>query len=360
MPNSPLFQMMSQAVSDGVFPGAVLLCAKNERILFHESFGQTNIFQKKVMEKNCIFDLASLTKPLATALAIERLTIQYPELLQHRIGDILEEFDSTDKADITVDLLLRHTSGYPAHKPYFQKTAVAGKQAESVLTDLLCNQRLENPVGAKQVYSDLGYMVLRKIIEKLSGHCLNQFVMQKIYQPMGINRLFFIPRKNKEILLGKYQDLIVPTQQCDWRNKLLVGEVDDENAWALGGVDGHAGLFGDALSVYRLCREIMVSLAGKANSFFDHHVVSIMTAKKGGFEKVAGFDTPSGSNSSSGSNFSSASIGHLGFTGTSFWMDPKTALIVVLLTNRIHPTRANESIRKFRPKIHDLITEQLL
>ncbi len=351
--------LMEKGVSQGVFPGAVLLCAVGENVLFHEAFGVADIFSGTRVQKQSIFDLASLTKPLATALSIERLTEQHPGLFQYRIGDLLDPFADTDKDGITVDMLLRHTSGYPAHREYFRQIEAAGSTARQMQTRLLVGQDLENPAGTTQVYSDLGYMILSRVVEKLSGLSLDRYSAQMIYHPLKVERLFFIPAAAQPELFQQYGDLFVPTQKCRWRNRLLKGEVDDENAWAVGGVDGHAGLFGDAFSVYMLCRQILAALHYKTEAFFDPHIIKGMVTKKEGFERVAGFDTPSIENSSAGRYLSSSSIGHLGFTGTSFWIDPASGLIVILLTNRIHPSRANEKIRQFRPKIHDLIAAQL-
>ena len=146
---------------------------------------------------------------------------------------------------------------------------------------------------------------------------------------------------------------MVKTQDCPWRKKLLVGEVEDENAWAAGGVEGHAGLFGTALAVHRLCLEIMAAVQGQAGQVLSARVMADFVEKRAGFGRVCGFDTPSKEGSSAGSYYSSASLGHLGFTGTSFWMDPVNHKIIILLTNRVHPSRDNVKIREFRPKIHD-------
>jgi CubicO group peptidase (beta-lactamase class C family) len=141
---------------------------------------------------------------------------------------------------------------------------------------------------------------------------------------------------------------------------VLKGEVHDDNAWAVGGIEGHAGLFGTASQVWALLKEILDGVSGKKTRVIDGALIRRFAERNPGFERGAGFDTPSGNQSSSGHFFSAASLGHLGFTGTSFWMDPRSSIIVVLLTNRVHPVRSNEKIRKFRPVIHDLVMEMLL
>ncbi len=351
---------MEHAIEKEIFPGAVLLCATNQTIVYHKAFGLADMFEKKKMLKGSIFDLASLTKPLATTLAVTKMMEKDKTLLDQSIGNILKVFKNTDKAEITIEMLLRHTSGFPAHRKFFTQVKKVKKNPQSRLRQLLVNEPLVNPIGKKEVYSDLGFMVLAWIIEILTHQGLDKFVFNQVYRPLGINHLFFIPFEKRIQLIEQYAEKLVATQDCSWRKKLLFGEVDDENAWAAGGVEGHAGLFGDAISVFTLCSELMAALLNRPTKVLSSTILNRLVQKKQGNDKVAGFDTPSKVNSSSGHFFSESSIGHLGFTGTSFWMDPKTSLIVILLTNRIHPSRSNELIKNFRPQIHDLITAELL
>nr|NJM02323.1 serine hydrolase [Desulfobacula sp.] len=352
-------QEIEAAISTGVFPGAVLLCALGRRIIFHEAFGMADLFENRKMRKNSIFDLASLTKPLATTLAISKLMEKGRLSLDQKIGDLLPEFQDSDKAHITIDMLLRHRSGLPAHRHYYPVILQSGEQPRHCLRRLLVKEPLENKAGEKEVYSDLGFMVLAWVIEEVGGRRLDGFVSREIYAPLGLDRLFFmelIPDNEKNKI---YQGQFVSTQLCPWRKKVLTGEVDDDNAYAVGGIDGHAGLFGDAPAVYRLCAEILEVLQHRPSRVLPGIIKEFVRRDKG-FGRVAGFDTPSKEGSSSGRFFSKSSIGHLGFTGTSFWIDPGNGFIVVLLTNRVHPSRSGEGIKKFRPKIHDLIWCELM
>ena len=215
---------------------------------------------------------------------------------------------------------------------------------------------LDAEPGSVQVYSDLGYMVLAWVVEILSGQRLDSFVSDHIYTPLGLTGLFFM---DLSAPTKKNTSLMVSTQDCPWRQKLLTGEVEDENAWAVGGIEGHAGLFGDALSVHQLCCEIMDIVQGRGTKVLDPGVIQTFVQKEPGRDRVAGFDTPADQESSAGRYFSKASLGHLGFTGTSFWMDPESGQIAVLLTNRVHPSRENLKIKEFRPWIHDLISRGL-
>jgi len=360
MGKEKISQRIKEAISQGVFPGAVLLCALDRKIVFHEAFGMADIFERTKMRKDSIFDLASLTKPLATTMAISKLVEKNQVSLNQKIGSILEEFKLSDKADITIDMLLRHTSGFPAHREYFKKIKKNNKSPRQSLRHFLAVENLEMKNNNGQVYSDLGFMILSWIVEKTTGQRLDQYVTQQIYSPLEIEHLFFIDLAFKDKILNKYGDKIVATQKCPWRKKLLKGEVDDDNAWAVGGIEGHAGLFGDAGSVYNLCSEILNALQTKSTKILASDIIRTFVKKKNHHDMVAGFDTPSKKESSSGRFFSSSSLGHLGFTGTSFWMDPEISLIVILLTNRVHPLRSNEGIKRIRPQIHDLIYSQLL
>ncbi|SDU14942.1 serine hydrolase domain-containing protein [Desulfobacula phenolica] len=360
MGKDKISKLMEQAILKGIFPGAVLLCAVNQKIVFFEAYGMADLFNKRKMRKDSIFDLASLTKPLATALAVLKLVEKRQVFLDQKIGSILEEFKTSDKADITIDMLLRHTSGFPAHREYFKKIITTAKLPRQCLRDFLVHEPLENRVNTCQVYSDLGFMLIAWIIETITCQRLDHFVSEQIYRPLGIDDLFFIKLNQHNEKLKKYRQKIVATQQCPWRKRVLAGEVDDDNAWAAGGIEGHAGLFGSAGSIYKLCCEILNAVQNKKTIVLAPDIIKSFVLKKNKHDMVAGFDTPSKENSSSGRYFSKSSIGHLGFTGTSFWIDPEISKIIIFLSNRVHPLRSNEGIKKFRPQLHDLIHAQLI
>lgn len=357
MTADPISELMEQAVSKGIFPGAVLLCAIDEDIVFHDSFGSANIFTNEKMQTDHIFDLASLTKPIATTLAISKLLEQDKIGLYQEIGSILKVLSKTSKAKITIDMLLRHTSGLPAYKDYYKKIVSQKFSRKEYLRQLLVDQELENPINFCQVYSDIGFMILSWVIEEVSCQRLDAFIYKNIFVPLGIHNLFFVDLNSAIKASSTSGYRFAATQYCPWRDRLLVGEVDDENAWAVGGIEGHAGLFGDVFSVYILCCEILKAVQGRTTSVLKSSIIKELIKKKTlhDYDMVAGFDTPSKENSSAGQFFSKNSIGHLGFTGTSFWIDPESSLTVILLTNRVHPSRSNEGIKKFRPELHDLI-----
>ena len=349
---------MANAVTDGVFPGAVLLWAHRNDVLYHKAFGVTDLRFGDPVTLNTVFDLASLTKPLATALAVADLISSGQLSPKTCLQDALPAASGTDKAKITIDMLLRHRSGLPAHRPYFKSLPdpVPGMAAGRCLRQLVLAEPLEYDPGSKEVYSDLGFILLAWVVEYLSGVRLDIFVNDRIFDPLKINALFFNPLCSDltRPMADKTPLVFAATSHCPWRRKMILGEVEDENAWAAGGVEGHAGLFGTAGGVHLLCCQILQALGNKKTKVINSSVIRCFADKHGGM-RPAGFDSPSEENASSGRFFSKRSVGHLGFTGTSFWIDPDNGLITVLLTNRVHPSRENIGIRKFRPMIHDLI-----
>lgn len=381
----PISELMERAISQKVFPGGVLRISLGEELLFHEGFGVTDLESRLPIRTDALFDLASLTKPLATALAVMVLIEQGPLTLASTLASTLPEEVPRDKREITVEQLLRHTSGLPAHKPYYQSLCNDGQAGAAAwewdedpfkarrrrLRRQILHEPLLSLPGERQQYSDLGYVLLCWIIETVGGEPLDQLVRQRIYLPMGISDLFFIPRDGRGVAVMEEsgRNRIVPTERCPWREKTLKGEVHDDNAWCVGGVEGHAGLFGTAEAVWEVLVHLMSCMGSKENELLKMHyrentlfcpvLLNQFLSGRGEGKMVAGFDTPSPMGSSSGRFFSNESIGHLGFTGTSFWLDPKTGLIVVLLTNRVHPHRDNDRIRMFRPRIHDAIVEVL-
>jgi CubicO group peptidase (beta-lactamase class C family) len=348
-------QAMEGAVRESVFPGAVLLASKGGDILFHQAFGLADLAIREPVTRETLFDLASLTKPLATTMAVLDLVQRGLLCVEQALGDLLPGLAGTDKACVTVDDLLRHRSGLPAYSPYFESlVSFSMSERRDRLRALIVNEPLVHEPGRVELYSDLGFVLLAWVAETLSNRRLDCHVAERIYAPLGIHGLGF---RSVGTPLEKG---VAATENCPWRKRVLKGEVHDDNAWAVGGIEGHAGLFGTAFQVWTLLREILDGVSGKRTRVIDGALIRRFAERNPGFERGAGFDAPSGNYSSSGHFFSASSLGHLGFTGTSFWMDPMTSIIVVLLTNRVHPVRSNEKIRKFRPVIHDLVMEMLL
>jgi CubicO group peptidase (beta-lactamase class C family) len=348
--------LMKQAVANEVFPGGVLLVAEKEEIVFFEAYGYAHLSNQAPMTKDTIFDLASLTKPLGTTLAVMRL-IQNDQIgLEDPLSQILPEFEDTDKAGVKIKNLLYHDSGLPDYRPFYKALENVDRSSRrSALRKLLVQEPLVNPIGKTVVYSDLGFMILAWVIEHVSERRLDGFVVEEIYQPLGLNYLFFNSRNS-----AAPRCHFAATENCPWRKKILEGQVHDENAYVVGGVEGHAGLFGTADSIYRLLVELLAIYRGQRKSaIFHKDLLQRFFKRLPGTDKALGFDAPRVTGSSCGRGFSPNSVGHLGFTGTSFWMDLESTTVVILLTNRVHPSRKNEAIKEFRPVLHDAVTKTM-
>lgn len=352
---NPVRDLMRRGVAERVFPGAVLLVSKEDRVLFLEAFGLARLSPEQAMKTDTVFDLASLTKPLATTLSL-MLLVQHGRLaLDQPLAGLIADFSATNKQHITTRQLLSHTSGLPDYKPYYKQLVEieACNRKDRLRAMLVAEGPVDKP-GAASRYSDIGFMILEWIVEATAEMPLDRFVEGSIYRPLGLKDLFFV-RLNSAAPKAKRG--FAATEDCPWRGEVLEGRVHDDNAYAAGGVAGHAGLFGTAQDVYRLLCEILNVYKGKPNSgIFEREMVRLFFKRRSDLGSWAlGFDTPSRPDSSSGRYFSDQSVGHLGFTGTSFWMDLAKEVIVVLLTNRVHPSRANDRIKTFRPVLHDAI-----
>jgi CubicO group peptidase (beta-lactamase class C family) len=348
--------LMRQAVSERVFPGAVLLVSRQGTILFYSAYGYANIFTEAPMTKETIFDLASLTKPLATTLAVMKLVQQAKIDLEQELGGILPEFKNSGKSAIRIKHLLSHTSGIPDYRPFYKTLRDYPHEIrQNLLRKLLVEEPLIHPIGKAVLYSDLGFMILRWAIEQVAGVRLDRFVAAEIYGYLGLENLFFI-----ELDAPLPEGRFAATERCPWRRTVLEGRVHDENAYAVGGIEGHAGLFGTAADVHGLLCDLLANYHGNgASRLFQKEFVRPFFKRLPNSDKALGFDTPSLQSSSSGRFFSRNSVGHLGFTGTSFWMDLERSVIVVLFTNRIHPSRENNAIKPFRPQLHDAVMKSL-
>jgi CubicO group peptidase (beta-lactamase class C family) len=349
-------KLMQQAIADKVFPGAVLLVSREKSVAFKKAYGMADVFTRRVMTTDTVFDLASLTKPLATTPATMMLIQQGRIGLDQDLGSVLPAFKKDPKTAIKIKNLLYHNSGLADYRPFFKQLELLPfARRKKALKDLLVKEPLVHPIGERELYSDIGFMILAWVIEHISGKRLDRFVSEMIYAPLGLDHLFFADRP-----AVRPPNLFAATEQCLWRNQLLIGRVHDENADVVGGVQGHAGLFGTAAAVQTLLLELLGAYHGNpAHQLFQTDLVRVFFERLPAADRALGFDMPARKNSSAGNYFSEHTVGHLGFTGTSFWMDLDRSVIVILLTNRIHPSRANETIKAFRPKLHDAVMEGL-
>jgi CubicO group peptidase (beta-lactamase class C family) len=353
--------LMKQAVEDRVFPGAVVLAAKHGRLIYHKAFGFLDHFKTAAAATDTVYDLASLTKPLATTAAVMHLVARGVLSIRDRAADLLPELGTSSKADIRIVHLLCHNSGLPAWRPYYRDLTplpMAGRKRE--LHRLLAKEPLVAVIGKNTLYSDVGFMLLQWIVERVSGLGLDQYVGRHVYGPMDISELFFLPRYNRGEI-HRPADRGVAATGVNENNEPIRGRVHDRNADAIGGVAGHAGLFGTAAGVFRFLSCLLEIYSGKAaDPVFTRSTVTEFFRIPAGARRAVGFDVPEAENSSSGRYFSPASsVGHLGFTGTSFWMDPASGVTVILLSNRVCPDPENMKIKDFRPLLHDTVLGRL-
>lgn len=349
--------VMRRGLQQRVYPGAVLLVGIHGQVVFHRAYGMADLFSGRPMTCDTIFDLASLTKPLATTLACMRLVQEGRLDLDRPFAEIWPGPFKGDQTEITPRHLLSHTSGLPPWMPYYMRLRHI-PPAERVMTLkkwIRAEPLLFSP-GQKDAYSDLGFILLQWIIEKICGQSLDRWVHRKIYHVLGIGDLFFIDLNDPDLVRGAF----AATELCPWRHRLVCGQVHDDNAFVMGGVAGHAGLFGKARSVYDMLHTLLCAEQDDgADYLFAPEVVRAFFQRQGSCRFALGFDTPAKVDSSAGKYFPADSIGHLGFSGTSFWVHRSKQLVVVLLTNRIHPSRYHLAIKPFRPLLHDTIMEAL-
>ncbi len=312
------------------------------------------------MTSTTFFDIASLTKPLATTLIVLSLMgegkLDWDDPLEKLFSGPLP----AEKRKITLEHLLSHSAGLAAHKPFFRhlKSQSPHERAEEIINAVL-REPLVYPPGSGCLYSDLGFLLLGRIVERAAGGMgIAEIFSRKISKPLGIAKeIFFRSQAHR----GEGEQFAA-TESCPWRGRTLQGEVHDEHAWCMGGAAGHAGLFATNRGVLQLTEYILNLRLGRISDELIRRADLLRCLQRihPDHSWARGFDTPSSSGSSSGSYFSPDSVGHLGFTGTSFWIDPERDIIVVLLTNRVHPTRENRGIREFRPRCHDAVMEWFL
>jgi CubicO group peptidase (beta-lactamase class C family) len=349
--------LINTGVMEKVYPGCVLLVAAKGKVNYFKESGYLSLIPSPVsMKRDTIFDLASLTKPLATTLVIMDLVDKKRIGLDQPLSELIISDLLRDKEKITLRLLLNHSSGLIDWVPfYLELVNYDPEKRKRVLRESIIKRPLEYHPGQDCIYSDLGFMLLEWIIEETTGADLDQYLINKFYGPLSLKRTFL----NKGVPPFE-RDKIAATEDCPWRKKIIQGEVHDENAYAVGGFSGHSGLFSTAEEVFILVNMLKDHYYGRKNNFLMSETVREFFKRQEvvkGCTWALGWDTPSKEGSSSGSGFSSNSVGHLGFSGTSVWMDIDRDIIVVFLTNRIHPTRDNQGLKLFRPRLHDLIME---
>jgi len=353
-----LMALVRAALADSAWPGGVLLAAIDGKIFFYQGFGYHTYAHKRPTRRSDIFDLASITKVVATTSAVMHLVDEGKLQLDDRAINYLPEFTGPDslntflKNKITIRHLLTHSAGLPPFRTFYKMDA----PTTEALWDTLFQTALDNPPGVKEVYSDIGMMLMGKIVERVSGMPLDHYVAETVFQPLHMQHTFFNPPT-------RYLNRIVPTEYSAVEKAFVHGHVHDENAYRFGGVCGHAGLFSTAMDLARFAQMMLNHGRYGDTTLFDSSTVTLFTRRANlipGSSRCLGWDSPSDA-SSGGPYLSSSAFGHTGFTGTSMWIDPSRKLFVILLTNAVHPDRTWKKPRYYdwRQRIHAAVYESL-
>lgn len=338
-------------IDNKTIPGSVILVSKNGKILYYKAFGDAQIDQKRKMKKDTIFDLASMTKILATTQSIMNLYYEGKINLDDKVVKYIPEFGQNGKENIRIKDLLTHTSGLTPWLPIYYHA----KNKKEVL-NFICSQKLEYETGKERKYSDLGFMTLGFIVEKVSGKDLDKYVYEKIYKPLNLKRTLFLPRQKfseSEIAAtsfgNPYEEKMIKDPNFGFkvdekyedfryfRNYTLVGEVNDGNSFYAGkGVLGHAGLFSDIYGVYVLGELFLNGGTYKNVKLYDKNIRDLFITKQSEFGHGYGYEINRGGEKTGymGPYSNEFFVGHTGFTGTQFVYDVKNKVQVIILTNK--------------------------
>jgi serine-type D-Ala-D-Ala carboxypeptidase len=333
-----------------------------------------------------LFDIASLTKVMATATIAAQLAEEGVLDLDAPVAARLAGFEAGGKGGVTARHLLAHASGLPGWRPWFEaaradpvaraaflppgeRPAFAGlrvafRRGREIVRGAVLAEPLEAPPGARAVYSDPGFIALGFLLEELAGAPISALFDERVARPLRLGSTFFLDGLDPERGWRRAEvRAFAPTERCEHRGEVNQGTVNDDNAWAMGGAAGHAGLFSTALDVAALGQAWLDALRGRRAIVPAGAAAAFARRDPApGSTRALGWDTPSEQGSSLGARLGRGergAIGHLGFTGTSLWIDPGAEVVVALLTNRVHPSRENEQIRAFRPRFHDAVAEAL-
>ncbi len=337
-------------VAAGAFPGGVLVVGLHGQVVLSHAFGRYGTEDQRPVADSTVYDLASLTKVVGLTSAVMFLVADGRLALDDRAHQYVPTFAGTPtKTAVALRHLLLHSAGLPAWRPLHLETVDAGAARA-----LAYATPLDTPPGLRYTYSDLGAILLTAVVERAAGTTLGRMLADRLFGPLGMSRTRFRPP-------AEWVPFIAPTERDPWRGRVLRGEVHDENAARLEGVSGHAGLFAPAGDLARFAFWLLDAWQGRlpasVSPWLPADLVRDFTRRHdepAGSSRALGWDTPS-DGSSAGHCLSPRSFGHTGFTGTSIWMDPDRELVVILLTNRVHPTRENRAILRVRPAVADLV-----
>lgn len=340
--------ILREAIRDSVFPGAVAAVVKDGVMIYKESFGYHDYQKLKAVKDTDVYDLASITKIVSTTTATMKLVDEEKLSLDDKVSKFIEEFDTEEKKDITISDLLLHQSGLPAFRVYVDEL----KDRNSII-NAIRNEALINEPGEKYVYSDLGMILLAEIVSMITERGIDGYMRREFYYPMGMYGAYFNPRK----VSRWYVNRIPPTEiDTVYRDKLIQAEVNDERAYYLDGVAGHAGLFATADDLAKFGTMLLNEGTYGGREYLSPEIIRQFTTQQSTLSgRGYGFDrkSPSGF-TTAGQLASEDTFGHLGFTGTSFWVDREKNMVVILLTNRTYPYRSyGKRISRIRSAVAD-------
>ena len=340
--------VLDRAQADSAFPGAFAVIGNRYGVLAQYGVGRLDRSDSSRPDENTLWDMASLTKVVAMTSAVMQLSEAGKVDLDAPVQRYVREFTGRNKERVTVRQLLTHSSGLVNWRPLYKETYTPdAARALAIATEL------DTLPGVRMSYSDLGAIVLGVMVERVSGEPLDEYVTRHVFGPLGMRSTQFRPP-------GALLPRIAPTEYDPWRQRKIRGEVHDENAFALGGVSGHAGLFSTGHDVARLLRMYLHGGTLDGTRIVSAGTIRTFTTVQDSTlsNRALGWETPNGSNSA-GRLMKRPAFGHTGFTGTSIWVDPTRDVFVVLLTNRVNPTRQNLRIGGVRTALADAVVRVL-
>ncbi|MGH7150119.1 MAG: serine hydrolase domain-containing protein, partial [Planctomycetota bacterium] len=348
-PWDAVFSAIQKGVAERAFPGAVCVAGIGETVHGPRAFGRLAYdLDAAAASPETVYDVASLTKVVATTSAAMVLLEEGRLSLERPVREVIPAFAGGSRDRVTFRHLLAHSSGLAAYGPLWK--TCRGKEAYLAA---ICAEGLEYEPGAKAVYSDYGAILLGAALERIAGEGLDAFCERRVFGPLGMRSTRFLPPP-------EWRGRIAPTEVDPARGGALVGRVHDENADAIGGVSGNAGLFSTAGDLAHFCRALLAPEGSGIPRFASPATLALFTKRAGlveGSARALGWDTPSENHFAV--SLGADSFGHTGFTGTSIWCVPGKRAFLVLLTNRVHPTRENRGIDKVRREAHEAFARWL-
>jgi len=345
--------ILSRGVTGQVFPGAAAAVVRDSG-RHTEFFTAGSITPGGAgVSPDTVYDIASLTKPF-TAMAFTRLWAEGKISPSEKAQKYIPEWSIPGADSVLLEHLLSHESGLPDWLPFYEEVPAVERATEAGKKRIIQTAMFapfEASAGSRMIYSDTGFILLGWCMERATDMDLDEIIGTMVTRPLGLkNTMFLSVNGNSNPTGTNSSSVVAPTELCPWRQKMMLGEVHDENAWTMGGVAAHAGLFSTIRDMAVFSSVIMKTRKGDS-SLFDAEILLKSTARRP-LGRTLGWDTPEPEGSSAGPHASISAFGHLGFTGCSIWIDPAKDVSSILLSNRIHPTRKNESIREFRPDFH--------